>query len=168
MDQQSPTNWLPAFIGLLGAVIGAVASISGTLISEKCRNQRESTQLKASLIAEINAILYAIEVRGYLKTLDEISGHLKLEPKGTKLTAQVLIPEHYSRIYQANAANIGKLDSGSAYNIVQFHQLIDAVVQDVTPGGVLAEGAELEVFEEASRMVRKAITIGKEIVRKTA
>lgn len=160
MEQQELSVWIPAITGLAGAFIGAVSSFIPTLITERCKQRRESAQLRASLVAEIAAIIEIAEMRKYQEGLQSVCVHLASQPPGTIFQYPVGIPDHYSRIYQANADRIGEIDSDSAKSIVTFHQLVDAVVQDVRPGGALANGAELEGFEEAERVLAKAFKIG--------
>jgi len=88
-------------------------------------------------------------------------------PQGTTSSFQVLVPEHYSRIYQANCNKIGLLNKSLAAQIVRFHNLIDAVVQDVKPGGALNDGATLPVFVETRDILSEAIELGYNIVNNT-
>lgn len=156
-----------AVVGLVGVVLGSVSSIFLSLITDKRKQKRETEQLQAALVTEIAVIVEVVQARNYRENLRKVCDHLEAQPEGTAYRFIVLVPEHYSRIYQANAGSIGRLDSEIARDIIRFHQLADAVVQDIRPGGVIAEGAALPAFREALAFLDKAIEIGSRVARAT-
>jgi hypothetical protein len=131
------------------------------------KDRNQSARIKASLVAEIAGLVEITEYRGYLKDLQKVCNSLKSASEGTTDLYRVQVPKHYSRIYQANSDRIGALDADTARKMVVFHQLIDAVVQDVVPGGALYEGADLEAFMETTDILERALQLGKEIVNDT-
>lgn len=46
-----------------------------------------------------------------------------------------------------------------------FHQLIDSIVQDIQPGGLISNGAPLKSFEEADKLFTQAINISDELFK---
>lgn len=49
--------------------------------------------------------------------------------------------------------------------VVEFYQLVEAVVQDIKPGGLLnARPAPVEAFQEALRITKRAQQLGGEIL----
>jgi hypothetical protein len=120
--------------------------------------------LLASLLAEISALLQIIEHRKYHESIKEVIEHLKDQPPGTTHSYTVEVPTHYSRIFQENCSSIGRIDKFYSEKIIIFHQLIDAVVQDVKPGGVISKGANLDTFEETEKILSRAIEIGNELL----
>lgn len=162
-----PNILIPAVTGIVGAFVGAVASGIPVLLTEWCKSRKESAQIRSSLIAEVAALVEIAENRRYLNGLRDICDFLQGQPKGTTYPFRVLIPKHYSRIYQANANRIGIVDATTARKIVQFHQFIDAVVQDVVPSGTLYEGGILEGYLQTMNILERALQLGREISNDT-
>ena len=160
---QRPSEWLPVYAAIGGAFVGAIASFFPILIVETYKNRMESHQIQASIIAEIAALVEVMEARGYLGSLKNIVEQFNAKPELTSYSISVDVPSHYSRIYQGNCSRIGLICSNTAVKIVRFHQLIDAVVQDVKPGGVLSRGAEKKAFIEAIAILEQALEIGEEL-----
>lgn len=165
MVATKPNEWLPVYAALGGAVAGAIASFFPTWLLERRRDSNFSTQVRNCLLAEISALLEIIEHRGYLTSIREAVEHLKSQPEGTTYHFTVDVPQHYSKIYQENCCNIGVVQNNVAQKIVVFHQLIDAIVQDVKPGGIVSSGAPIEAYEELENIFSRAIEIGHEILK---
>ena len=163
MASSCVNTWLPAVIGIIGTLLGAISAFIPKLITEHCKAKKQSSNLKSALIAEIQALLKIIESRRYREELQEVCDRLSTQPPGTSHPVSVQIPEHYSRIYQANCIRIGEIDSEIASEIVIFHQLIDAIAQDFCPAGVFANGAELHAYQQAVAILQQAIEIGQKL-----
>ena len=73
------------------------------------------------------------------------------------------VPLHYSRVYQENCKNIGVISNEVASEIIIFHQLIDAVVQDIKPNGAFSSGATLETFEQMLKIFEQALSVGRKL-----
>lgn len=160
---QRPNEWLPVYAAIGGAFVGAISSFFPIIIVEVFRNRKESRQIEKSMIVEISALLEVIEAREYLDKFKKIIEELKSDPEIESFSLTIDVPIHYSRIYQENCNRIGIIDSNKAAKIVRFHQLIDAVVQDVKPGGMLSNGAEANFFVGTARILEQALEIGNEL-----
>lgn len=160
---QRPNEWLPVYAAIGGAFVGAVSSFFPIIIVEVFKNRKESRQIEKSMIVEISALLEVIEAREYLDEFKKIIEKIKSDPEIESFSLTIDVPTHYSRIYQENCNRIGIIDSNKAAKIVRFHQLIDAVVQDVKPGGVLSNGAEVDFFVSTARILEQALEIGNEL-----
>ena len=159
-----PVNqWLPLYAALGGAITGAIASFFPTYFLESRRETREARRIKSALLTEIAALLEIIEYRGYLDSVQQVINHLETQSPEATYAFTVMIPGHYSRIYQENCSNIGVIESKTAKDIVMFHQLLDAVVQDVKPSGVVSEGANIESFKELKKIFAQAINIAQDL-----
>lgn len=167
MLEERPNEWLPLYAALGGAVAGAIASFIPTLLLEKRRDHRFAKQIQQCLLAEIAAFLEIIKRRRYLESVREVINHLKSCPKGTQASFTVHVPDHYSRVYQENCRHIGVVEREVARRIVVFHQLVDAVVQDVRPGGMVSEGASIHAFEEMEAILIQAIEVAKSLDDRT-
>lgn len=163
MENIDPNILIPALAGILGAAVGAITSFVPNLITDYFRNKREAKKIEASLIAEIQALVEVAEARKYLSTLEQVCIHLQSQPNGTRYSITVNIPQEYSRIYQTNAHQIGVIETQIAVDIVRFHQLIDAVVQDVRPGGLISVGAELVAYTETAQILKSALEVGRKL-----
>lgn len=164
----SKTNpWIPMWSVLGGAALGGLISMLTTWRIELSKRKHESHVVGCALVAEISALLTIIEARQYLEHFEKVITHLKNQPRGASAPLVAKIPEHYSQVYQKHVDRLGCLDPRFAAEIIHFHQLVDAVVQDVIPGGALqTEYATLEAYTQSEKILRKAITIGKSIMQR--
>jgi hypothetical protein len=157
-------DWFPVWAAIGGALAGGVATYLPSFLLEKRKVDRERDALWESLEAEVRVLLSIVEKRGYREAVAGIVRQMQ-EEEISSSTFSVRVPAHYSRIYQSNVGRIGILDSLAACHIVEFYHLIDAVVQDVTSGGVIADsGGDIEAFEELLYFIDAAIRVGDEIV----
>ncbi|OEE30940.1 hypothetical protein A1QS_11820 [Vibrio ordalii FS-238] len=161
--QPSKTHeWIPVIAALLGASIGAIASLIPSRYLEVRRERQFSVQVKRSLIAEISALVRVVESRNYVAGVEEAITFLKANP-GRKYTFYADIPPHYSQIYQEHCKHLGVLEPEVARDVIHFYQLIDAVVQDVKVGGAFTTHPSLQGYEESLQMFKLAVKIGKKL-----
>lgn len=158
-----PNEWLPVVAAIGGAFVGGISTFFPTHFAEHLKNKREAKAIEIALTSEISAILTIAEHRDYLGGFKEVVEYLKNNP-GERYRYAVKIPDHYSRIYQSHADRIGKISPALSSKIIEFHQLIDAIVQDITPGSLIQEeGGDLETFEEILVIYEKALCLGNEL-----
>ena len=163
---QAPKSneWIPVIAALLGAIIGAIASLIPARYLEVRRERQFAIQVKQCLVAEISALVRVIESRKYVETVNEAITFLKANPDHS-YTFYADIPPHYSQVYQEHCKHLGVLDPEIAREIIHFYQLIDAVVQDVKVGGMFTVDPSLEGYEESLSMFSLAMDIGKKLER---
>ena len=159
MTANQPNEWVPVFATCLGAFVGFGASLIATFSLEK----RKAKNLLTSLKTEISAHLEIFKYREYHQSINKIIEELKEEPSDTQYAFSVIVPDHYSRIYQANCSEIGSVSSKDAKKIVTYHQLIDSVVQDVSPNGIIGQGGTLKQYVELERILSKALVLARKI-----
>jgi hypothetical protein len=121
-----------------------------------------SKQIQICLEAEVSSLVEIIDNRNYLLAIKAAIDHLKSNPKD-KYCLAVDVPPHYSRVYQDNCKHIGVVNAEVAREIITFHQLIDAVIQDLKPDGPFSSGASLETFEEMQSIFEQALFIGRKL-----
>ncbi|AKX44929.1 hypothetical protein AKN87_07365 [Thiopseudomonas alkaliphila] len=161
-----PNEWLPVLAAIGGAFTGSIATFFPSYFLSRQKYQREQKAIATALTSEISALLKIIEHRKYLDGLIEAVKHLKEDPN-IKYTLTVQVPEHYSRVYQSHVDRIGLIEPALAANIIEFHQLIDAVVQDIMPESpTQKKGGDIETFEELVTVMTSAISIGQKILNK--
>ncbi len=158
-----PINWLPL---LLAALLGSLVAFLPTFVLECYRDHKFSKRILIALLAEISALIEIAERRKYQESIREVISYLATQPEGTAYTFTVKVPDHYSRIFQSNCENIGAIKKEYAKKIIQFHQLVDAVVQDIKPGGIVSNGATIEVFKELDEIFTQALQVGSELAAK--
>lgn len=161
-----PNEWLPVYAALGGAIAGAIASFFPTWLIERRREAAFARQIESCLLAEISALVEIIDHRGYLSAIKGVANYLRESPEGTQYKFAVDVPSHYSRVYQDNCKHIGVVRGAVAHKIIVFHQLIDAVVQDMKPNGAFCDGATLETFEEMEAIFDEAMNIARELLKK--
>ena len=163
--EDKTNEWLPVISAIGGAAVGAFATIVPSYFLEKIKLRNERKLTTSALISEISAFLVIIEHRKYVHVLNDIIDDLK--QSGGTHTLSVKTHDNYARIYQSHVGRIGVLDLKVARKVIEFHQLIDAVIQDVSDGGILCDkGGGLAQFEELKQIIDRAIFIGHELVSK--
>lgn len=165
LTASKPSEWLPVYAALGGAIAGAIASFVPTWIMEKRRERNFSRQIENSLLAEIAALIEIADHRNYLSAIQETVEYLREQPQGSAAVLIVDVPPHYSRVYQDNCKSIGVISNEVASEIIIFHQLIDAVVQDIKPNGAFSSGATLETFEQMLQIFEQALNIGRKLTK---
>lgn len=159
-----PNEWLPVIAAIGGAFVGGISTLFPAYFLELRKMRVERASLTSALVSEISALLKIIEYRGYLESLIEAANYLQANPESS-YRFTVKVPSHYSRVYQSNVERIGLVNSDLAIQIIEFHQLIDAVVQDVTPDSPLQkDGGDIDTFEELIKILESAISVGRKII----
>lgn len=164
---EQPTNeWLPVIAAIGGAFIGGISAFFPSYLIELKKRKVERTNVRGALLAEVSALVTIIEIRRYIENLQQVAEHLHQNP-GATLRFCVKIPDHYSRVYQAHIERIGALEPTLAAKIIQFHQLIDSIVQDIAPGGLIAEeGGTEEAFLQLIEIANQAMMLGRDLAHK--
>jgi len=150
---------------LLGALVGAgatiavaVAGAAGVVINGRLEHRREKAAIKGALFAEVRALCCIIEGRRYREDLAASALHIQKTKEAIAFT--VPVPEHYCSIYRTHLSSVGTLSPEDAAAIVRFYQLVDSVVRDVTPGGVIAGGTDdPQPFIQAKEFLDEAIDL---------
>lgn len=158
-------DWLPVIAAIGGALVGAVSAIIPSYFIERKKQEDERRCVTNALVAEIRAILTIVEHRKYVENMKLVAHGLREKP-GSSFQYSVKIPDHYSRVYQAHVERLGVVEPRLAAKIIEFHQLLDSVVQDIGPGGLISEhGGGVEAFEQLVHISESAVSIGKSLVR---
>lgn len=165
ISENKSNGLLPVYSAIGGAIAGAIFTSIPIFILERSKQKKLSKSIKASLLAEIAALLEIIKCREYVKKLDEVINTLNDKPKGAQHKIAVEVPNHYSRVYQNNCSSIGVLEECLARDIVIFHNLIDAVVQDIKVGGMMSKGFDIEGFIQTKSILKEAVILGNEIIK---
>lgn len=154
-------EWIAGFSALGGALIGAISSYFASIKVQEHNTKQRAKALRSALVTEIIALSDIAKDRKYEQGFVQQISILRQSP-ATPRCIQIQVPEHYSRIYQENAKDLGILDAEDAARIVKFHQYIDAVIQDVIPGGNIYNGAELQSFTQTLSIYKEALKIADE------
>ena len=164
----SSNLWVPAIAAVSGAFIGAVAGFIPAYLIEKYRERAQKKKIQKALTAEVSAFVEIIKARRYIESVAEIIQRLRADPSRMERYV-VKVPDRYAEVYKSNLSNIGLIDSTLLLSVIEFHQLIDAAVQDVMPGGLLAEkGGNASSFEELHGIMRRGMELGENIVAEYA
>lgn len=162
LDSISQTSlWdklLPVLSALGGALAGGCISHWNSNRLEFQKQKQEAQAVLNALVTEVYALVAIIHERGYAQELDKVIELLSSDTS-EPIRFCIRIPSHYSRVYQAQVGKIGLLSPSMATHIIDFHQLLDSLVQDVTPGGVLAEqGGRLDDYKYARHLLNRVMT----------
>jgi hypothetical protein len=144
---------------------GAGAAIVPNWIIDRLKERRTVKAFTDSIVCEVSAILTIIGHRRYFETIEQIEEHLRSTPGSTRKFS-VVVPDNYFKIYHANLDRVNLIDSNIRVKVVTFYQLLEAIIQDVKPGGMLSSEAwGVEPFTEALSILKQAMELGHEIER---
>ena len=127
---------------------------------------KERGTIGLAIFAEIGALCEIAEERKYLQALKAAAQELRdRAPEDVTGRATVVkISDDYCRVYASNLEQIGKLDADEAGLVVRFYQYVDSVIQDITEGGVIANGVhEAEVYEGTIVVFEKALAAAEKL-----
>ena len=154
-------NWSTAAVALISGLIG----ISGSWLALGWQARRESRSVRAAILAEVEALLELAARKHYVGQFSKVLNNLALdEQHGLRRTYSVRlgIPEHYNRVFQANAPKLGVLTEKNARHVVRFYQLMDSLRAETSEGGRLHEGtSDSEPFESAAHILNETLRTGK-------
>lgn len=164
-DLFSPSDpYLPVYSALGGAFVGAVAGIIPATILDWKKNRDKKKSVTLSLYSEIKANLEIYERRKYLSTFRDIVSLLESGSTETYLL-KIEITDNRFPVYRSHVEKIGILDAELAVLVVRFYQLVDAIIQDVKPGGFLNTQVQgLDVYKEVLHLAETAINVGEQFL----
>lgn len=156
--EESGSPWSDLGPPLITGILVFLAALIPTIWQERGRVKHQTKTLRASLIAEISALAEIIRSRRYLEDL-------RAGVDGERQTLTVNVPGDYFRVYKANLDKLGLLEPDEASRIVRLYQLIESVIQDVTPGGVLytGEGGQ-KAFQQDLAFMERALELADHLV----
>lgn len=164
MEISTVNQLIAAGSGLMGALIGAAISGWINYRISKENHRREIHSFKAGFVSEVQSLQTIISERGYLKAFQEFSQHPQIL-NGEKVFYEILIPDNYARFYNANLNKVGLMGPKLSSKLIQYHQLLQAIVQDLQPEATpMKYGFDKEMLDETIRIFSKALNIGDEII----
>lgn len=160
--EQNP--YLPMYSALGGAFVGAVSSFFPNYIIAKLKDRKDRRSTTLQLYAEVKATIELAEHRNYIQQMERVVEAFNAN-QITSYTYQIQVPEDRFPIFKSSLDRLGMLEVDIQVKVVEFYQLVEAVVQDVKPGGLLnARPAPVEAFQEALRITKRARQLGGEIL----
>jgi hypothetical protein len=157
-------GYLTAAVGALGAVGGALAAYfpNRLMAKHQQRELRKSTAFQ--LYAEIKATLEVERHRGYINSLREVLTAFDSK-QTTEWSYQVQVSDERFIIYKSNLGNLGLLPPSMQSNIILFYQLLDALIQDIKPGGLLnVKPIGREPFAEVLMLMERAKNVAEKVL----
>lgn len=133
---EGPDPYLLALIAIFGTALGALASFFPMYWHSKAQRKQLRISVAAQMYAEVKAILHVEQHRGYILAVRSVVEAFECG-KITSWTYQVQISDYRFLIYKANLQNLALLDGNLQVKVVTLYQLMEAVVQDIKPGGIL-------------------------------
>lgn len=156
--------YLPFYTAIGGALVGALSSIFPSFISSWIKDKRDRKAMSLQLYAEVKAILEVAEARQYANALRQIVSSLKSGQISDRIY-QIQLPDDRFPVYKNSLSNLGLLSVDLQVPIVSFYQTLEAIIQDIKPGGVLNDTpVGLAEFSEVLALLEKAEELGAEIV----
>lgn len=160
--EQSP--YLPMYSALGGAFVGAVSLFFPNYIISRLKDRTDKRSTTLQLYAEVKATIELAEHRNYMQQLERVVEAFNSK-QISSYTYQIQVSDDRFPIFRSCLHRLGMLEVDLQIKVVEFYQLLEAVVQDVKPGGLLnASPASVEAFQEALRITRRARKLGDEIL----
>ncbi|MBN6712584.1 hypothetical protein [Pseudomonas capsici] len=174
----TPNLWIPFWSVVAGACLGFIPQAIGAV--RRDHNARKTVQ--AALLAEVSYIVKMINIRNYLNDAKQTYTDLMIaNNRDSALAAKkkahfqehkeqsiVSIQPDYNKVFKAHLEKLGLLPEQFAIDIVTFYGLLDAVVQDLRPEGVLREQGYAAQYKEAIKLMEEALELAYKLgVRKT-
>lgn len=161
---ESGEGYLIAAVSALGAIGGAIAAYVPNRLMAKHQQAELRKSTAFQLYSEIRATLEVVQHRGYIESLRDLLASFDRKEILT-CTYKVQVPDERFIIFKSNLGNLGLLPPGVQGQIVLLYQLLEAVIQDVKPGGMLnAEPAGRGAFAEALTLSERAKTIAEQVL----
>lgn len=156
--EDSGSLWVVALPAIITGTVGFLAAFIPAALLERRREIRQYRTLRASLIAEISAMSELMRSRGYLEDL-------QAGAEGGLPDLSVKVPSDYFKVFNANVDKLGLLEPEEASRIVQLYQLVESVIQDVIPGGILytGEGGK-ETFQQDLAFLKRALDLADRLI----
>ena len=125
-----------ATIGALSAIGGALTAFFPSYWLARIKEKELKQSVATQIYAELKAILKTEQHRGYIKDIREILvafDNNEIEDYSYKVETG----DERFLIYKSNLHNLGLLNPKTQGKIVLVYQLMEAVIQDIKPGGIL-------------------------------
>ena len=157
--------YLPVYSALGGAFVGAVSAFIPNYLISKCKERSEKRSTTLQLYAEIKSILELIKLRQYVEAVTNIVNELKQGGKGS-YQLQIQFQEERFVVYRNNLPKLGLIDYDLQLKIVEFYMLLEAIIQDVKPGGILnTMPGRLFEYENILNITIRAVNVADSTVR---
>lgn len=161
---ESGEGYLIAAVGVLGAIGGAVAAYLPSRLMAKHQQAELRKSTAFQLYSEVRATLEVVQHRGYIESLQDLVAAFDRNEIST-WTYKVQVPDERFIIYKSNLGNLGLLPPRVQGRIVLLYQLLEAVIQDIKPGGMLnVEPARRGPFAEALTLTERAKAIAEQVL----
>ncbi|MCK4082064.1 hypothetical protein [Acinetobacter radioresistens] len=150
----------PAIVAIITALTTAILNLIVQYFLWGRKQKIEKKAITTAFVAEVEVLLEVVRERKYLEGLKE-----QISVMHAKSTVPYVVPiqDNYSQIYRNNLDKLYMFEPKIVKNLVLFHSLLDSLIQDVKPGGILATGGSKENFQEAATILSLAIQNGEEI-----
>jgi hypothetical protein len=155
---------------LCGAVIGGVLAWASAWTLAERHQRRRLRALKSALAAEIATCIEIARVNNYEEQFLEMADRLRAHPGAPEMTSMHVPAHHnYFSVFEANAGDIGELDTPLAVRIVCFYQAarawLDSTSRENIPGsGTSNPGEEAFRHEALALQIRRLCELGDELV----
>jgi hypothetical protein len=151
--------------GLIGAVIGASVSGLVNYRIEHSKRDYEKASFAAGFLGEVESLQMIMKERNYLASFSSLLKSPEIQSGGSVGMFYVMIPDDYARFYNANMGKVGVLGPVKTRQLIQYHQMLQAIVQDFKPESYVGKyGFTKDAIEEDIRLFTLALALGDEIL----
>lgn len=162
---------------LASVALGSLLTWLPSHYSNRKRQNAEAFAVRKAIAAEVESLIAVVRARNYLErfrfSIDQIREDeheanrlYEGDPEAyfqTKLPVRVNIPEGYNRIFLSNIDKLGNLGPETAKDVVMFYAYMGAIFQDLSPGGILYEGATSFHYKEALSLLIHTLELGERV-----
>lgn len=161
---EGPDPYLLSLIAILATVLGTLASFFPMYWHALVQRKQMRLSVAAQIYAEVKAVIQVEQHRGYIR---DVRAAVEAFERGdiNAWSYQVQISDSRFLIYKANLQNLPLLDGSLQVKVVTLYQLMEAVVEDIKPGGILnASPAGQKQFSELLKILMDIRGLADEIL----
>lgn len=158
-------DWATVLATLIGGALAIAGGVFQSAFAESRRIKHERDVVKNALLAEISAVKELCDAREYLQGLRDVAA-------GLCTGLEVNMPAELFIVYRANLSRLGLLSVNDAASIIRFYGMVEAVAQDIRPGGMIAEMDEhtdqdvrTGAAEESASLLEAALELAEMLTR---
>lgn len=169
--------WIPVWSAIVGGLIASVPAGIGALY--RAHSTRKS--VKIAILTEIDNIASMIRKRDYLNQLKSVRAQLteinnqiasthsddETAPDTKNHAFVVSVSSDYCKIYKANLDKLGMIKGTQLSKIVNFYSLIESIILDTKPDGILGSRGSVEDYNEVILFLEDALKLADELSTQT-
>ncbi|TXI50807.1 MAG: hypothetical protein E6Q50_02275 [Lysobacter sp.] len=162
-------DWIPVVAAIGGALVGAFATAIPSWITSQLEVSTKKKILKATIRAEISALVQLLETRKYADVFKGVAEELENQgPDATKKYPAMPESQHYLSVFKNSSGQLGLLEPNLAETALGFYYTLEAALMDFKADGIFTIGAKAKNYRDAEKLFNDTVTLGKRFLRESS